>query len=55
MSLSGVVSAPSGLTSNVQPCPGSAVSSQVSHVPQGVTPPAQLRIVPARLAHDASH
>jgi hypothetical protein len=25
-------------------------SSQVSHVPHGVTPPAQLRIVPARLA-----
>ena len=35
--------------------PRPPVSSQVSQLPHGVTPPAQLRIVPARLDHDASH
>ena len=42
-------------TSKFQPWPATSVSSQVSQVPHGVTPPAQLRTVPARLDHDASH
>ena len=53
------VARPSTGTSKIQPCSrvkrgsltGSAVvSSQVSHEPQGVGPPAQLRMVPAMLA-----
>jgi hypothetical protein len=35
--------------------PSSPVSSQVSQLPHGVTPPAQLRMVPARLDHESSH
>ena len=54
------VAAPSAGTSKTYPCGwlnrlagrGSAsVSSHVSHVPHGVGPPAQLRVVPHRLAH----
>ena len=48
MSLSGVGSPFSLPTSNCQPCPGRVVSSPVIQVPHGVTPPAQLRTVPAR-------
>ena len=33
----------------------SPVSSHVIHVPHGVTPPAQLRIVPARLDQARTH
>ena len=53
--MSGVVLPLRNPTSKTQPCPGTSVSSHVSHVPHGVTPPAQLRTVPARLDHDASH
>ena len=56
MSLSGVGSPTSLPTSNCQPWPASPeVSSPVIHVPHGVTPPAQLRIVPASVGHADSH
>jgi len=49
------VDAPPAGTSNTYPCrtPAaemSVVSSQLSQVPAGVGPPAQLRMVPLRLA-----
>ncbi len=53
--MSGVVLPLRNPTSKTQPWPATSVSSQVSQLPQGVTPPAQLRIVPARLDHEASH
>jgi hypothetical protein len=35
-----------GMTSKTYPCPSVRASSQVSHVPQGVLPPAQFARVP---------
>src|SRR4029450_9982587 len=55
IALSGVGSPCSLPTSNWYPWPGTAVSSPVSHVPHGVTPPAQLRTVPASDGHADSH
>ena len=55
MSTSGVVLPFRKPTSKAQPCPATVVSSPVSQLPHGVTPPAQFRIVPARLDHDVSH
>ena len=53
--MSGVVFPFRKPTSKTQPCPAASVSSHVSQLPHGVTPPAQFLTVPARLAQDASH
>src|SRR5688572_6342642 len=54
-SVSGAGSPTSLPTSNCQPWLPSLVSSPVIHVPHGVTPPAQLRTVPASVGHADSH
>ena len=53
--MSGVVFPFRKPTSKFQPWPATPVSSLVSQLPHGVTPPAQLRTVPARLDQDVSH
>src|SRR5262245_66275495 len=55
ISTSGVVLPFRNPTSKTHPCPATAVSSHVSQLPQGVTPPAQFRTVPARLDHADNH